>query len=114
MISRDVLKKFGEIQPGTHSVLVYDPDERKEDALFTHMKLGWQHDGLVYACSEEIPPQAKTTMRKFGIEVDRRERDGTLMVETSKRRWERRKAPFLKAEPVESMAGEQVGRGAKA
>jgi hypothetical protein len=80
VISRDVQKELDGIPPGTHAVLVYDSESRKEDVLFTHLKLGGEYDGLVYACSEETPAEAEASMRRFGIDVDRREKDGTLMV----------------------------------
>jgi hypothetical protein len=80
VISREVLKELDGIPPGTHAVLVYDSDSRKEDVLLTHLKLGGQHDGLVYACSEVTPPQAEAAMRRFGIDVDNRRKEGTLMV----------------------------------
>jgi MEDS: MEthanogen/methylotroph, DcmR Sensory domain len=80
VISRDVLKELDGIPPGTHAVLVYDSEGRKEDVLFNHLKLGGQYDGLVYACSEETPAEAEARMRKFGIDVDNRDKEGTLMV----------------------------------
>lgn len=80
MISRDVLKELDGMTPGTHAVLVYDSEERKQDVLFTHLKVADRHDGLVYACSEETPAEAKTAMRGFGIDVDGRAKDGSLLV----------------------------------
>jgi hypothetical protein len=80
MISRDVKKELDSIVPGTHAVLVYDSEVRKEDVMFTHLNLGDRYDGLVYACSEESPTQAEDAMRKFGIDVDGREHEGTLAV----------------------------------
>ena len=83
MISYDVRKKLDGLPPGTHAVAVYDSRERKEDVLFTHLKLGGKYDGLVYVCSDEGPPEADVSMRRFGIDVDGREKDGTLSVKNS-------------------------------
>ncbi|HEY6282938.1 MAG TPA: MEDS domain-containing protein, partial [Nitrososphaerales archaeon] len=80
MISRDVKKELDGMAPGTHAVLIYDSNERKEDVLFTHLKLGGEYDGLIYACSEETPAEAEAAMKRFGIDVDRREKEGTLKV----------------------------------
>jgi hypothetical protein len=80
VISRDVQKELDGIVPGTHAVLVYDSEERKEDVLFTHLKLGREYDGLIYACSEETPAQAEASMKRFGLDVERREKEGTLAV----------------------------------
>jgi MEDS: MEthanogen/methylotroph, DcmR Sensory domain len=80
MISHDVRKELDGMPPGTHAVLVYDSEERKEDALFTHLKVGGRYDGLVYACSEESPSEAENAMRRFGLDVDEREKEGTLSV----------------------------------
>src|SRR5712692_4224289 len=80
MISRDVRNELDGMPPGTHAVLVYDSTARKEDVLFTRLQLGGQYDGPIYACSEETPAQAENAMRRFGIDVDTREKEGTLLV----------------------------------
>jgi len=68
--------------PGTHAVLVYDSEERKQDALFSHLKVGGKYDDLVYICSEETPAEAEGAMKKFGIDVDERKSEGTLEVKS--------------------------------
>jgi len=80
MISTDVRNKLDGLPPGTHAVAVYDSEERKEDVLFTHLKLGGKYDGLVYVCSDESPRDAKIAMKEFGLDVDEREKEGTLSV----------------------------------
>lgn len=66
--------------PGTHAVLVYDSEERKQDALFTHLKVGGKYDDLIYVCSEETPAEAEAAMRRFGLDVDERKSEGTLEI----------------------------------
>jgi len=66
--------------PGTHAVLVYDTEQRKEDALFTHLKVGGKYDDLIYVCSEESPSEAGHAMRMWGLDVDERQREGTLTI----------------------------------
>jgi len=83
VIPPDVRNKLDGLPPGTHAVLVYDSDERKEDVLFTHLKLGGKYDGLIYVCSEETPKEAEAAMRRFGLDVDKREKEGTLLVKNS-------------------------------
>ena len=80
MISYDVRKKLDGLPPGTHAVAVYDSEERKEDVLFTHLKLGGVYDNLVYVCSDESPAEARAAMWKNGLDVERRENEGTLSV----------------------------------
>jgi len=80
MISPDVWKKLDGLPPGTHGIAVYDSEERKEDVLFSHLKLGGMYDGLVYVCSDETPREAETAMKKFGLDVEEREKEGTLAV----------------------------------
>ena len=80
MASEEIRKKLDGLPPGTHAVVVYDSEERKEDVLFTHLKLGGKYDGLVYVCSEESPREAETSMKKFGLDVEEREKEGTLAV----------------------------------
>ena len=78
MISHDVRKELDAMPPGTHAVLVYDSVERKEDALFTHLKVGGEYDDLVYVCSEETPAEAETAMMRFGIDVEEHKRKRAL------------------------------------
>jgi len=80
MISTDVRNKLDGLPPGTHAVAIYDSEERKQDVLFTHLKLGGKYDGLIYVCSDESPREAELAMKKFGLEVDEREKEGTLSV----------------------------------
>jgi hypothetical protein len=80
MPSPDIRRKLDGLPPGTHAVVVYDSEERKEDVLFTHLKLGGKYDGLVYVCSEETPREAEVAMKKFGLDVEEREKEGTLSV----------------------------------
>jgi len=80
LASEEIRKKLDGLPPGTHAVVVYDSEERKEDVLFTHLKLGGKYDGLVYVCSEESPREAETSMKKFGLDVEEREKEGTLAV----------------------------------
>jgi len=80
MVSSDVRSKLDGLPPGTHAVAVYDSEERKQDVLFTHLKLGGKYDGLVYVCSDESPREAEFAMKRFGLDVDEREREGTLSV----------------------------------
>jgi MEDS: MEthanogen/methylotroph, DcmR Sensory domain len=80
VLSREVKRELDGMPPGTHAVLVYDSQERKEDALLTHLKLGNRYDALVYACSEESPAQAEASMKAFGIDVDGRKADDSILV----------------------------------
>ena len=80
MVSPEVRMKLDGLPPGTHAVVIYDSEERKEDVLFTHLKLGGRYDALVYVCSEESPEEAEAAMKKFGLDVDEREEEGTLTV----------------------------------
>jgi hypothetical protein len=80
MISRDVLRELDGIAPGRHAMLVYDTKERKEDVLFSHLQLAGRYDGAVYVCSEETTAEAESAMRSFGIDVDERKKEGTLLV----------------------------------
>jgi len=83
MISHDVRDKLDGLPPGTHAVAVYDSEDRKQDVLFTHLKLGGKYDGLVYVCSDESPKEAEVAMKRFGLDVDEREKEGTLSVKNS-------------------------------
>jgi len=80
MISHDVRDKLDGLPPGTHAVAIYDSEDRKQDVLFTHLKLGGKYDGLVYVCSDESPKEAEVAMKRFGLDVDEREKEGTLSV----------------------------------
>jgi len=61
-------------------MLVYDTKERKEDVLFTQLRLAGKYDVGVYVCSEESPCEAETSMKRFGMGVEERKKNGTLVV----------------------------------
>jgi DcmR-like sensory protein len=65
---------------GAHAVLVYDSPENKRDVLFSHLKLGLQSSGLVYACSDEDPAAIRGELRKSGVDVQGLEQRGILKV----------------------------------
>jgi hypothetical protein len=80
MVSPEVVNALDSLPPSTHAMLVYDTKERKEEVLFEHLRLASKYDGAVFVCSEETPSQAETSMRSFGIDVNERKRQGTLLV----------------------------------
>jgi len=61
-------------------MLVYDTKERKEDVLFAQLKLAGRYDVGVYVCSEELPGEAEASMKRFGIDVEKRKKNGTLVI----------------------------------
>ena len=70
-----------EIQPTDHLILFYDTAESKHRILFNFLADGLEKGkGAVYICSEERPEHIRGGMESFGIDVDKNERAGKLMI----------------------------------
>ena len=80
MSHRQVAEAIRDMPVGTHAVLVYDSQENKRDVLFSHLKLGAETNGLVYACSEESPGEIKRGLSEDGVDVGGLEGKGILSV----------------------------------
>jgi hypothetical protein len=76
----EVTQAIRDMPSGTHAVLVYDSKENKRDVLFSHLKIGADTDGLVYACSEESPQEIREELEGSGVDVDGLEQKGILSV----------------------------------
>jgi len=57
MVSPEIAHALNVMQPGTHTVLIYDSRENKRNILFSHLRNGLADSRLVYVCSEERPEQ---------------------------------------------------------
>ena len=69
------------IEPTNHVILFYDTFESKHKILFNFLADGLEKGkGAVYICSEERPEQIRSGMEAFGIDVDKNERAGNLMI----------------------------------
>ena len=80
MVPPDVLKELAWPAPGGHAMLLYDTKERKEEVLFGQLKLAGKYDVGVYVCSEESPSEAEGSMKRFGIDVEERKKNETLVI----------------------------------
>ena len=80
MVTREILKELNGLAPRRHAMLLYDTRERKEDVLFTQLKRAGRLNVSVYVCSEESPREAEASMKRFGIDVERRKKNGTLVI----------------------------------
>jgi len=74
------MKELAWPTPGMHAMLLYDTRERKEDVLFSQMQLAGRYDVGVYVCSEESPSRAEASMKRFGINVEKRKKNETLVI----------------------------------
>jgi len=69
------------IEPTNHLILFYDTAESKHRILFNFLADGLEKGkGAVYICSEERPEQIRSGMESFGIDVDKDERAGNLII----------------------------------
>jgi hypothetical protein len=80
MLSPEVAHVLKTMQPGTHTMLVYDSPENKHDVLFTHLKYGENDSKLAYVCSEETPNQIRANLKNDGMDVKALEHRGRLSV----------------------------------
>lgn len=64
-----------------HVILLYTNPEDKHAVLFTYLKEGLEKgEAAAYVAGQESPEQIKQAMRKFGIDVEKYEKNGALKV----------------------------------
>jgi len=80
MVSPEIAHALKVMQPGAHSVLIYDSKENKRDVLFSHLRSGLADSKLVYVCSQERPEQIRRAMQDSGIDAEGLERRDRLTI----------------------------------
>lgn len=64
-----------------HGVLLYTDVKDKEEVLFTYLEAGLAKDeAAVYVACQESPDQIRRDMERFGIDVEKYEKEGALKV----------------------------------
>jgi len=70
-----------ELKPRDHVIFVYQSQEAKHSVLFHYLKAGLKNgEAAAYVASEETPDQIREAMKRFGINVEKHERAGTLNI----------------------------------
>ena len=80
MVSPEIAHALKVMQPGAHSVLIYDSKENKRDVLFSHLRSGLADSRLVYVCSQERPEEIRRAMQDDGIDAEGLERRDRLTI----------------------------------
>ena len=76
-----VLNYLQSLAMGDHAVLFYETLDEKQRCLFTFLKGGLERGEVaVYVAGEEPPEQVRRDMKQFGIEVEKREGEGSLKI----------------------------------
>jgi hypothetical protein len=83
LVSPKIAESLRSMPSGTHAILVYDTQESKRDVLLSHLGLGVNRAGLVYAYAEEGPDRIREEMKKFGIDAGHLEKKNTLAIRSS-------------------------------
>ena len=64
-----------------HAVLIYENPQDKRNVLFTYLKAGLDKgEAATYVTSQETPEEIRESMRKFGIDVEKHTKNGSLHV----------------------------------
>lgn len=69
MSSPEVVRALRDMEPGSHTVVIYDSPQNKRDVLFSHLTLGKSNSKMVYVCSEERPDEIGREMSAYGLDV---------------------------------------------
>lgn len=70
-----------QLKPMDHVIFVYETQEAKHNVLFNYIEAGLKNKEVgVYIASEENPDQIRDAMKRFGIDVERHEKNGALRI----------------------------------
>lgn len=69
------------MKSGDHMIFFYDTAEHKQELLFNFLADGLaKGEGAVYICSDESPEQIRQSMKTFGFDFSKFEKEETLMI----------------------------------
>lgn len=81
MIPTQVLNYIKKLSVGNHVVLFYESLEMKRQVLFTLLKEGLEREeAAVYVAAEETPEEIWTSIKNFGVDVEKYELEDSLEV----------------------------------
>lgn len=70
-----------QMKPKDHVVLFYSDPKDKHQVLFAYLKVGLENgEAGAYVAGDETSNEIRKSMKQFGIEVDRHEREGALRI----------------------------------
>lgn len=78
----DKIKAFAEqLRPMDYVMFTYDAQEAKHNVLFNYIEAGLEkREVAAYITSEESPNEVRDAMKRFGIDVERHEKNGALRI----------------------------------
>ena len=80
-VTVDIVDFVDNMKPTDHVLFFYDTPQKKREVLFNFLATGLaSRKGAVYVCSEETPDQIRDGMRAYGIDVNKNEEEGKLIV----------------------------------
>ena len=80
-VPEKVIDYMEQLRPTNHLVFVYDSPEAKYNVLFNYLKVGLDNNEVgVYVATDETPDQIRKAMKQFGIDVEKCEKTGALLI----------------------------------
>ena len=80
-VTEEIVDFVDNMKPTEHVLLFYDTPEKKHEVLFNFLATGLaSRKGAVYVCSEESPEDIREGMKAYGIDVNKNEEEGNLIV----------------------------------
>ncbi len=80
-VSEKVIRFMEQLRPTNHLLFVYNSPEAKHNVLFNYLKVGLEKEEAgVYVTTEENPSQIREAMKRFGIEVEKKEKADALQI----------------------------------
>ncbi len=77
----EVLNFVRELEPHGHVILFYGEAREKRDILYTYLVSGIERGYAgAYVAGEDTPSQVRESMVEYGIDVEKYEREGALMI----------------------------------
>jgi len=80
-VSEEALLFVKRLRPTNHVIFLYDSLEAKHNVLFNYLKVGLENgEAALYVASEESPGEIRDAMKRFGIDVEEKEKTGALRI----------------------------------
>ncbi len=80
-VTEKAIRFVRRLRPTEHVIFLYESQEAKYNVLFNYLKSGLENDeAAVYVSTEENPSEIRDAMKRFGIEVEKYEKTGALLI----------------------------------
>ncbi|MDH5770905.1 MAG: MEDS domain-containing protein, partial [Candidatus Bathyarchaeota archaeon] len=80
-VAEKLIHVLKDLRPTNHVIILYHTSGAKYNVLFNYLRVGLENgEAVAYIATEENPSQIRDAMKRFGIEVEKYEKAGSLHI----------------------------------